>query len=196
MHGFRYFLVGEYGSKKGRPHYHAAIFPGDPFWEIEELLSPWRKRRGNTSCHPLEAGSAEYLIMDITTKKLTQPDDPRLAEGQEPEFRTSSRAPAIGSAAIEPIASAYETRSGARVLAERGDVERVIRLGKRKWPLDPYMLRKLRIRLGIPLTHEDRMNHEGYRLWHETPEMEQDLPMLQYQETRHAKKKARLTAPF
>lgn len=187
-HGFRYYLVGEYGEKTHRPHYHLAVFPDDPFWDINQLLNQWAQRRGFSTAHPLEAGSAAYLAQ-YTVKKLTAPDDARLEAGQEPEFRTSSRDPAIARSAIEPIASAYETRSGSLVLAERGDIERHVRINGKKWPLDAYLKTQLRKRLGIPLKHEQRLLHEGYQLWHEIPELEQDLVKLEVEVTKHAKKK-------
>ena len=184
-HGFRYYLVGEYGDNTRRPHYHAAIFGHEG--DVSRALGKW-ERRGFTDTHLLAAGSAAYLAQ-YTTKKLTDPEDPRLEPGQEPEFRTSSRDPALGVSAIEPLASAYETSSGSIVLAERGDVERCVRIGSRKWPLDNYMLTKLRKRLGIPLKHEERLNHEGYYLWHQNPEYETDLPTLDYEVMKHAKRK-------
>lgn len=193
VHDFRYYLVGEYGEKTKRPHYHMAVFPPDSAFSVDRLLAAWKK--GHTSYHMMETGSAEYLAK-YTLKKLTRPDDPRLLEGQEPEFRTSSRAPALGSAAIEKLASAYETKSGSRVVAERGDVERTLRIGRKKYPLDPYVLRKLRERLGIPQTHEERLTHEGYYQWHQVPEMEKDLPKLEIEEHRHAQKIAKNTRPW
>lgn len=185
QHGFRYYLVGEYGDRTKRPHYHAAIF-GEAHG-VDKTLGKWQ-RRGYTDAHLLGTGSAAYLAQ-YTTKRLTQADDPRLETGQEPEFRTSSRDPAIGLSAIEPMACAYETESGKLVLAQRGDVERTVRIGARKWPLDNYLLSKLRKRLDIPQTHEERLAHEGYYEWHQNPEMEKDLPTLRYEEMKHAKRK-------
>lgn len=191
-HGFRYYLVGEYGDQTQRPHYHAAIFSPDYTWHIDELLSKW-KRRGLTDAHLLQTGSAAYLAQ-YTTKRLTAADDPRLEPGQEPEFRTSSRVPAIGLTAIPWIASAYETKSGRLILEERGDVERCVRINGRKWPLDSYLLTKLRKQLDIPLSHEERLQHEGYYQWHQIPAMEQDLPTLEYEVMKHAKRKKAKTS--
>ena len=187
---FRYYLVGEYGDENRRPHYHLAVFPGEKesLQTVNALMAKW-DRRGLTSAHPLQKGSAEYLAK-YTVKKLTAPDDERLLPGQEPEFRTSSRDPALGLRAVEPLVSAYETRQGALVLAERGDVERTVRINGKRWPLDNYMLKKMRTALGVPLKHAERLNHEGYYRWHQNPELEENLPLLDREKHRYAQKKA------
>lgn len=185
---FRYYLVGEYGDENRRPHYHMAVFPGETetLQCVNELRKRW-SRRGITSCHPLQKGSAEYLAK-YTLKKLTNPDDERLLPGQEPEFRTSSRDPALGLRAVEPLVSAYRTEQGRLVLEERGDVERTVRINGKRWPLDNYMLKKMRTALGVPLTHAERLNHGGYYEWHQNPELEENLPLLKREIHRHAQK--------
>lgn len=184
---FRYYLVGEYGDETKRPHYHMAVFP-DEEMDLERFRKVWR--RGFVSAYPMDPIRAAYLAK-YTTKKLTKADDPRLLPGQEPEFRTSSRAPALGHKAAEVIADSYRTKSGSKILAEKGDIERSIRLDGRVYPLDDFMKRKIRTHLGIPLTHEERLNHEGYYEWHQTTDHEPDLQVLRKEEHRHRQKKAR-----
>lgn len=189
---FRYYLVGEYGDRFGRPHYHMALFPNSAHFSTGEFLDAWKKGQVKNAL-PLITNRAEYLAR-YCLKKLTSPTDDRLEEGQEPEFRSSSRVPALGLIAVDAIARAYETRQGSKVLAERGDVQREIRINGKKYPLDKYILDKLRTRFGIPLTHERRLTHMGYYQWHQNPDLETDLPRLDREIHRHAQRQAARTA--
>lgn len=77
----RFFLCGEYGDARGRPHYHAAIFGydfpdktfmgknehGQPIYESELLKDIWGK--GNVSVAALEPGSAGYIAR-YSVKKI------------------------------------------------------------------------------------------------------------------------------
>ena len=167
---FRYYLVGEYGDLSLRPHYHLAVFPQEDF-AIEELLEKWRY--GFTSVAPLHGKRARYLAQ-YTTKKLTKDTDPRLERDQEPEFRTSSRTPGLGAPLVPAIVSRYRSGAGRKIIEERGDVERTIRIDGRTYPLGNFILAKVRKELGIPLLHRDRLTHEGYYEWHQVEEAEID----------------------
>ena len=91
-HNFRYYCVGEYGDDTVRPHYHAAVFPQKPL-DPGVLLKPWTKGRIK-SVRDLIPTRARYLAQ-YTAKKLTKDTDKRLRDGQEPEFRSSSRTPGL-----------------------------------------------------------------------------------------------------
>ena len=167
---FRYYAVGEYGDRTLRPHYHMALFPASDR-QASRILDCWQL--GFTSSTEINAARARYLAQ-YTTKKLTSADDERLSEGQEPEFRTSSTHPGLGYAIVGPIVARYRTASGRKIIEERGDVERCIRIDAKVHPLGDYLLGKIRAELGIPLLHRERLNHEGYEEWHEIQEAEQD----------------------
>jgi hypothetical protein len=188
---FRYLAVGEYGDESLRPHYHLAIFPTEPF-DIQGFLHKW-ERRGFASASPLQGRRAAYMCK-YALKRLTKQEDPRLLPGQEPEFRSSSRDPALGLVAAGEIAAMYYTREGAKILAERGDIERTIRINGKIYPLDDYMKRKIREELGIPVRHIDRLTHEGYYRWHQNSEHEADIPLLELEEHRHREKETRRKA--
>ncbi len=165
---FRFYAVGEYGDDTMRPHYHLALFPGTDCGP-DPLTSRWK--RGFHSAYELTPERARYLA-NYTTKKLTSDKDSRLAPGQEPEFRTSSRRPGLGHAFIGPIVSRYCQPSGKAILETRGDVERTIRIGGKVYPIAPYLLSKIREQLGIPRTHEERLTHPGYQQWNQSEEAE------------------------
>lgn len=186
---FRYLLVGEYGKKHGRPHYHLALFPGQNC-DGRMLAARWKK--GHTSTYPLASGAAEYMLKDLAkgiarnTEILNQGDP-------EPPFRTSSRKPPLGAPYIPILVHAYSTESGQQVIKDRGDVERTIRFGQKIYPLPRYILGKLRAELGIPRLHSERMAHPGYYEIHsgeEHAEWEPDEALAQ--EIHHAAKKKAL----
>lgn len=131
---------------------------------------------------------AAYLC-HYTAKKLTKADDSRLQPDMEPEFRASSRVPPIGSAALPALVHPYRRGAGAKLLEERGDVERSVRIGGKVYPLDEFMLKKMREALGIPLTHTERMAHPHYLLWHETQEAQWEPEIHRIKEKKLAKKK-------
>ena len=179
---FRYYAVGEYGERFGRPHYHAAIFPTHD-GQITELRRAWRRRFGHTDEIELNPKLARYLAQ-YAAKKLTAPDDYRLEENQEPEFRESSRRPPLGRDLTDQIAETYRSGNAARVVADRGDIERTIRLHGRIYPLPDWSLARIRKTLGIPLRHEDRAAaHPNYLDWHEIQEAECDLDKHRKRET-------------
>ena len=160
-HNFRYYCVGEYGDDTVRPHYHAAVFPQVPL-DPGVLLKPWTKGRIK-SVRDLIPTRARYLAQ-YTAKKLTKDTDKRLRDGQEPEFRSSSRTPGLAAPFLPALVSAYSTEAGKRLIATRGDVESTIRIHGKIYPLGKFMLGKLRKELGIPELHRDRLQHEGYEL--------------------------------
>ena len=109
-HDIRYFAVGEYGSKSGRPHYHAIFwnFPTQSFNNITHVLhfieSCWRvpvlapdgslqyndkggvvsDSLGFALCKPCETGAISY-VMKYMRKEAVLP------KGANPVFFLSSR---------------------------------------------------------------------------------------------------------
>lgn len=167
---FRYYAVGEYGDLSLRPHYHLAVFPQADF-EIEELLEKWRV--GFTQHVIIDRKRAAYLV-GYALKKLTSDTDPRLERCQEPEFRVSSNRPGLGAPFVPAIVRQYRTAAGQKIIEERGDVERRIRIDGKMYPLGDFILGKIRRQLGIPLLHRDRLSHEGYYEWNQVEEAEID----------------------
>lgn len=146
----RYYLVGEYGDRTLRPHYHIALF-GVPPDAVYTIADAWA-RNGNPIGHvvvgTLTFESAAY-IAGYVTKKMTKADDPRLG-GRHPEFARMSLRPGIGALAMDQVADMLHTRVGSRLIAETGDVPTVLRHGGKPMPLGRYLRRKLREKVGVP----------------------------------------------
>lgn len=136
----RYFAVGEYGARTFRPHYHVLIFGLGPFAR-DVIEKAWGL--GFVTVGTATVASARYCA-HYTTKKMTTGDDPRLKEGQHPEFARMSRMPGIGAgAALESLASTYKGEQGKKWVSAGGGQMRVFRYNGRFLTLDRYIMDKL-----------------------------------------------------
>ncbi len=149
---FRYFAVGEYGTKTWRPHYHALLFGIDTFDTDRLLKETWGM--GHVSAAESNVERMAY-IASYTTKKMTGKDDLHL-EGRTPEFSRQSLKPGIGAPAVDLMAGFYQTKAGAQYLAENGDVAPTFRFNGKTYPFDEYIKRRFRTELGIPLRAQHR----------------------------------------
>ena len=98
----RYYLVGEYGGKTGRPHYHVALFNavGDYEDHIQICWSDGKSNpRGFVHIGFLEPASIHYLV------KYHVNYDKEKFKGLPiaPEFATMSRNPGIGYQYVERV---------------------------------------------------------------------------------------------
>lgn len=109
----RYYACGEYGGKKGRPHYHVALFnfnaaiwedlklignnhQGDAYFTSPTLEKLWGK--GFITIGELTTQSAAYIARYML-KKQKGPEGKEYyfeQQGIIPEFTSSSRMPGIG----------------------------------------------------------------------------------------------------
>lgn len=152
----RYFLVGEYGERSGRPHYHLSLF-GVSGLTVVPLPS------GNTTVERIIAETwthgfvqvAEFneltaqYVAGYVVKKLTGAGDVRL-KGRRPEFARMSLRPGIGADAMRIVAGAMSADGKASpVVDATGDVPTQLRVGRRSIPLGRYLLRRLRRDFGF-----------------------------------------------
>lgn len=93
-HGeLRYYAVGEYGEKRGRPHYHVLAFGVEI--SKESLAETWRL--GDVHIGDVESASITYCVeYALKSEKSADLIDLR----RLPEFAVMSTKPAIGSYAI------------------------------------------------------------------------------------------------
>ncbi len=149
----RYFGVGEYGTDTERPHYHAVIFGGSI--NDEDIIAKcWKK--GFHQVSELTPDRAQY-VAQYTLKKMTKSNDK--LKGRQPEFIRTSREKfvgGLGAPASGWLANLHRTRAGRKQLAENCDVWKSVRIGGRIWPLGPYLRARIREKLGVPQTAEER----------------------------------------
>lgn len=156
----RYFVVGEYGEKNQRAHWHAALFGYPPcpwgnythcpfsYCKICRLLEKtWT--HGNVSCGELTRDSAQY-IAGYVTKKLNACDERSRAilNGRHPEFAKMSTTPGIGALALPEILDSLTTHGGSVSIEQTGDVPLSLHHGRKSLPLGRYLRSKLREKYG------------------------------------------------
>lgn len=145
----RFYAVGEYGDRGGRPHYHAAIFGLGPS-DVGLIDRAWQGidgvengPRAGITHHGVLAPDAAAYITGYITKKLTRPDS-RGLDGRAPEFAVMSRNPGIGLLALPMLVECFNTSAGALYMSLHGDVPAAIAVGGRSLPLGNFLRGKLR----------------------------------------------------
>ncbi|WNK15018.1 MAG: replication initiator protein [Microvirus sp.] len=139
----RYYLVGEYGDRTFRPHYHALLYGVSPM-EAPLVQTAWS--RGFIHLGDLTPETARY-VTGYTIKKMTATTDPRLAN-RHPEFARMSLKPGIGRNALQPLAHSLTSQHPSTALANGLDVPTQFRFQNKLLPIGRYLTRKLREDVG------------------------------------------------
>lgn len=174
----RYYAVGEYGSRTWRPHYHIILFNISP--TEEKLLA---------TCWPhghIHVGTVEPKSIAYTTgymmKTLTKKTDRRL-QGKHPEFACMSLRPAIGSAIVKQICTAYQTEPGQAALVTHKWVAGHMKVEGFNYPLGRYITNK--VIEGLGLEHE-RIPHNN-EVMRRTYFRKKEQTTTEYEQQRKAK---------
>lgn len=154
----KYFAVGEYGTKLGRPHYHVCLFHGDEPMDQERIEPIWG--HGFVTSSELHLQRMSYCAQ-YAMKKMTKETDPRL-EGRRPEFTRQSKTPPLGSEFIDDVVAGYMTQHGSAYLAKHGDIATEVQIGRQYFPMDQYTKTKIRAALGLPKYACERVPPEGF----------------------------------
>ncbi len=103
----RHLSVGEYGTLKGRPHYHAVIFGIGSEELIHILPTVWQKGSVEPNRFKpfgdLTEKNARYIARYCTKKTHSTK-----LNGRPKEFQTQSRNPAIGDSYIKEVAQVWK----------------------------------------------------------------------------------------
>lgn len=140
----RYYLVGEYGERTARPHYHICMFGVGRQYQ-KTYQDRWRF--GHIHVDDLNRKTAQYTA-GYVVKKMTSEDDPRL-NGRVPEFSLKSNG--IGKTGVKIIAEHLLNKVNNKVdiFGEDGSLPRVIRIDGKVMPLGRYCHAKLHEYLGL-----------------------------------------------
>lgn len=140
----RFFAVGEYGERFGRPHYHAILYT-NLFITADMVSGVWQKGFVQVDLFTESRASyiAGYIEKGQTRHGVGRPD------GRVPEFSRMSRRPGIGYGAAPALAYEVFQNHGVAHLLSTGDVFGTFRLDGKLWPVGDYMKRKTRELAGI-----------------------------------------------
>lgn len=130
---FRYYIVGEYGDRSWRPHYHALLFGVRDGRAVSEA---WQKGFVHLSGVGVESAAyvAGYCLKGLNTERGMRWKSKKLL----PEFSRMSLKPGIGAVAGDQIGAFYSSDVGSRALLRSG-VSSVVRQNKKMWPLGRYL---------------------------------------------------------
>ncbi len=167
----RYFAVGEYGDRYGRPHYHAILY-GVGMEDKEALEQTWSRRKKGWSKHAANCApwweshdpighilvgtvtphSAQYVGGYVTKKLKTDDslDAHDYLQGRHGEFSRMSKNPGLAADAMQQVADAIKNPVVFKLVNQSGDVPSYLEYGKKKWPLGRYLRRCLREKMGWP----------------------------------------------
>lgn len=139
----RYFGVGEYGDRYGRPHFHMALF-GISEDDATLISEAWGL--GGVHVCELNNDTAHYITGYVTKKIGGASHEENM--GLLPEFARMSRRPGLGRKALEIVADSLMAYGGSAKLAELGDVPSSIKVGGKTFPLGRYLRKQLRVMVG------------------------------------------------
>lgn len=155
----RFFTIGEYGDKKGRPHYHSIIYGLSPQEAELVLQKSWKDRDGKELGHVhignVTKDSCFYVARYVTKKKGNSGHGSRGLDytlSRLPEFALNRAKPGIGFEALKPITDFLTTDIGCDELYNAGDVPTSFKMNGRNFPLGKQLRAKLREKLNFPLT--------------------------------------------
>lgn len=160
----RYFLIGEYGPLRQRPHYHGLYFGQN--LQKRALDFAWRK--GFTDSAPFNTATAAYVAGYIADKLRVD----QYPDGVEPPFSRMSTKPGLGSSAVPLLTRIVESDAGQRYLAEVGDIPTSVRFDGHLWPIGRYLANKVRLAVGLDNKAETQAKRlTEQRLREITPEL-------------------------
>lgn len=132
---FRYLVVGEYGERRGRAHYHALVFSTAPLGETV-VADAWGL--GHVDFGDVQQESIDYCLAYVLKGSSASDqlsDSERLRRQSHPEFRLHSQG--LGRAALLHLC-VPDPETGELVL------QREFRVLGRKWPVGRYLRQRHR----------------------------------------------------
>lgn len=148
---FRYFIVGEYGDRTFRAHYHAALFGVRDGYGVQDAWG-----QGHIHSSGLGIESARYLA-GYVCKKMTKKTDARL-QGRAPEFARMSKRPGLAAWAADKIGQFYTSKAGVLALIKHGISTKVVRQGGTFWPIGRYLNARVLAEAGISKEYVQHLN--------------------------------------
>lgn len=150
---FRYLAVGEYGTKGGRPHYHAIIW--GPHYTVTREYFEAKWKNGWTMTLPVTDGAIGYVGKYIYKSHEHLVRNNAELKTQAP-FKLSSRRPPIGLAGLKSLGEQYKTYPLYHQVENTGDIERMLKTNGKYYYLRTREATIVREAAGVPTKKEDR----------------------------------------
>lgn len=160
LKSLRYFVCGEYGEKRGRPHYHALLFVNtdlaDPVSVCAVAVEKWSHGNVDVDTRPVTAACIDYVASYLVKGYY----DIRTIAGREKPFRLTS--PGHGGYAYDYLTS--QPRGLPKEIAYYDKVLPVPKYIRRKAKEDgvasePHSTDLPPVRLGTPYFPQDLMEY-------------------------------------
>lgn len=123
---FRYFAVGEYGGKNGRPHYHILFFFDYKIdWHTirNYIYDSWYKQNIR-----VQSAYGDMARLSVYCGKYCFKNDNRKDDSQQKPYRTCSKKPILGYAYINKFGSLHITDKRYRFLSAESTLNKPSRL--------------------------------------------------------------------
>lgn len=141
----RYLIVGEYGERTWRAHYHALLFgvrdgrgvaDSWPFGFVH-ISGVGPESIGYVTGYCLKGAVNESGMRWLNQAHLS------------PEFARWSRKPSLGALGADRIASFYTSKEGSALLARTGAPSTTVRHGQKMWALGRYLRARVVSQAGL-----------------------------------------------
>lgn len=139
----RYAIIGEYGERTWRAHYHALLFG---LRDGSGVRESWPYGYVHISGVGVESAAyvAGYTLKGAYNKSGMEWHKKNL----HPEFVRRSLKPGLGASAADLIGNFYITKTGSAIARDVG-VSSVIRSGQQLWPLGRYLRTRAQNSAGL-----------------------------------------------
>lgn len=189
-HKYRYYAVGEYGSAKGRAHYHLVMFGIDPYKIQDQVKDIWKK--GRIQIDPLSPELIAYICGYVVKKVMGESEHRENFEREQYEeyrranenalisaihgdehnplpyqsepvkqFAVMSLKPWIGFKFYEGLAKSLNSKKGARFIQQNGDVPSSIRLDGKVYPVPRIARDYLREQLCVDNPQPKQLDYDS-----------------------------------
>lgn len=133
----RYYGVGEYGERGGRPHYHVIIFGCD---EVEWAKQSWNY--GFVGAGEVNVRTAMYICKYVLKSR-------KIVGSRVPEFAVMSLKPGIGADSADEIGRCIFDSETGELRLPNGDVPTVYRVRQQRYGFGRYLRKRIRRSAGV-----------------------------------------------
>jgi hypothetical protein len=203
----RYFAAGEYGDKKGRPHYHILLFSND---ELQVDIGYCKERRKVCSIsgdfHKAWSLNGDSFGLVDVVPGLNRDDGKRVAAyvagyvlkkigqekclpGKEPEFQVMSKKPGLGVIYVDALARSLKNQGAGPLHYDGTSVTydlQMVRIDGKLYPLARTLRDKIKEKYDGPPSELTKALRQNIQAWKD--DIVKDTGEYEYQENENRAK--------